>query len=72
MHEARLSGLGKGPETHPEAALKMAAYCASAFPKKLSNAVLVKYWKRFRREVVDAPSLETFKVRLNRTLSSLI
>jgi len=33
---------------------------------------VVKHWYRFAREVVDAPSLETFKVRLDRALSSLI
>jgi len=29
-------------------------------------------WNRLRRDVVDAPSLEVFKVRLDGTLSSLI
>ena len=33
---------------------------------------MVKHWHRLPREVVDAPSLETFKVRLNRALSNLI
>jgi len=33
---------------------------------------VVKHWYRFPREVVDAPSLETFKVRLDGALSSLI
>ena len=33
---------------------------------------VVRHWHRLSREVVDAPSLETFKVRLDRTLSSLI
>jgi len=32
----------------------------------------VKHWHRFPREVVDAPSLETFKVRLDGALSNLI
>lgn len=49
----------------------MTAYCASAFPKKLSYAVLVTHWKTFPREVADASSLEMFKVRLDRALSSL-
>jgi len=33
---------------------------------------VVKHWHRLPREVVDAPSLETLKVRLGRALSSLI
>jgi len=33
---------------------------------------VVKHWSRLPREVVDAPSLETFKVRLDGALSNLI
>ncbi|KAK4821999.1 hypothetical protein QYF61_006613 [Mycteria americana] len=33
---------------------------------------VVKHWNRLPREAVDAPSLETFKVRLDRALSNLI
>ncbi|KFQ82892.1 hypothetical protein N335_10891, partial [Phaethon lepturus] len=33
---------------------------------------VVKPWHRLPREVVDAPSLETFKVRLDGALSKLI
>jgi len=33
---------------------------------------VVKPWHRLPREVGDAPSLETFKVRLDRALSNLI
>jgi len=33
---------------------------------------VVKHWHRFSREVVDAPSLETFKARLDAALSNLI
>jgi len=33
---------------------------------------VVKHWHRLPREVVDAPSLETFKVRLNGALRNLI
>ncbi|KFR05551.1 hypothetical protein Y956_13354, partial [Nipponia nippon] len=33
---------------------------------------VVKKWNRLPREVVDAPSLEIFKVRLDRALSNLI
>jgi len=32
----------------------------------------MKHWHRLPREVIDTPSLETFKVRLHRALSSLI
>lgn len=33
---------------------------------------MVRCWNRFSRAVVDAPSLETLKVRFVRALSSLI
>jgi len=33
---------------------------------------VVKHWKRLPREVADAPSLETFKARLDGALSNLI
>jgi len=33
---------------------------------------VVKHWTRLPREVVDAPSLETFKVRLDGALCNLV
>jgi len=33
---------------------------------------VVKHWNRLPRETVDAPFLETFKVRLDGALSNLI
>jgi len=39
--------------------------------KKLFTMRVMKHWHRLPREVVDAPSLETFKVRLDRALSNL-
>jgi len=33
---------------------------------------VVMHWNRLPREMVDAPSLEALKVRLDRVLSSLI
>jgi len=33
---------------------------------------MVKHWHRLPREVVNAPSLETFKVRLDGALSNLL
>lgn len=32
----------------------------------------VKHWNKFPRGVVDAPTLETLKARLNEALSNLI
>ncbi|KFQ07411.1 hypothetical protein N329_09162, partial [Haliaeetus albicilla] len=40
--------------------------------KKFFTMMVVKHWNRLPREVVDAPSLETFKVRLDGALSNLI
>ncbi|KFW69785.1 hypothetical protein AS28_02469, partial [Pygoscelis adeliae] len=40
--------------------------------KKLFTLRVVKHWHRLPREVVDAPSLETFKARLDGALSNLI
>jgi len=34
--------------------------------------MVVKHWYKLPREVVDVPSLETFKARLDRALSNLI
>ena len=33
---------------------------------------LVRHWNRLSRDVVHAPSLEAFKARLDRALSSLM
>ncbi|KFQ63997.1 hypothetical protein N334_14494, partial [Pelecanus crispus] len=40
--------------------------------KKFFTMRVVKHWNRLPREVVEAPSLETFKVRLAGALSNLI
>jgi len=39
---------------------------------KLVTMRVVKHWNRLPREVVDAPFLETFKVRLDGALSNLL
>ncbi|KFW61814.1 hypothetical protein AS28_03283, partial [Pygoscelis adeliae] len=39
--------------------------------KEFFTLRVVKHWHRLPREVVDAPSLETFQVRLDGALSSL-
>jgi len=33
---------------------------------------VVRHWNRFPSDVVDAPSLETFKMRLDKALGNLI
>ncbi|KFP13686.1 hypothetical protein Z169_08027, partial [Egretta garzetta] len=43
-----------------------------AIRKKLFTMRVVKHWNRLPREVVEAPSLETFKARLDGALSNLI
>jgi len=40
--------------------------------KKFFTIIVVRHWHRLSREVVDASSLETLKVRLDGALSSLI
>ncbi|KFP53010.1 hypothetical protein N323_07715, partial [Cathartes aura] len=40
--------------------------------KKFFTMRMVKHWNRLPREVVDAPSLEAFEVRLDGALSNLI
>ncbi|KFP10655.1 hypothetical protein Z169_09848, partial [Egretta garzetta] len=40
--------------------------------KKFFTMRVVKHWNRLPREVVEAPSLEAFKARLDRALSSVI
>ncbi|KFV56880.1 hypothetical protein N341_04951, partial [Tyto alba] len=40
--------------------------------RKFFMMSMVKHWQRFPREVVDAPSLKTFKIKLDGALSNLI
>ncbi|KFP09642.1 hypothetical protein Z169_07190, partial [Egretta garzetta] len=40
--------------------------------KKFFTMRVVEHWNRLPREVVEAPSLETFKARLDGALSNLI
>ncbi|KFW71672.1 hypothetical protein AS28_14093, partial [Pygoscelis adeliae] len=39
---------------------------------KFFTMKVVKHWHRLPREVVDAPSLEVFKARLDGALSNLV
>jgi len=40
--------------------------------KKFFTVRVGKHWNRLLQEVIDAPCLETFKVRLDNTLSNLV
>ncbi|KFQ06511.1 hypothetical protein N330_02184, partial [Leptosomus discolor] len=40
--------------------------------KKFFTLRVVSHWNRFPKEVVDAPSLEAFKARLDGALSNLV
>ncbi|KFO93701.1 hypothetical protein N320_05532, partial [Buceros rhinoceros silvestris] len=40
--------------------------------KKVFTMRVVKHWHRLPEEVLDAPSLETFQVRLDGALGNLI
>jgi len=40
--------------------------------KKFFTMMVVRHWRRLRREAVDAPSLEAFKARLDGALSNLV
>ncbi|KFV91149.1 hypothetical protein N327_13149, partial [Fulmarus glacialis] len=40
--------------------------------KKFFTMRVVRHWNRLPREVVDVPSLEVFKARLDRALSNLV
>jgi len=43
-----------------------------AIKKKFNTMKVVRHWNRLTREVVDAPSLEVFKARLDGALSNLV
>ncbi|KFW70807.1 hypothetical protein AS28_03619, partial [Pygoscelis adeliae] len=40
--------------------------------KKFFTVRVVRHWNRLPREVVDVPSLEVFKARLDEALSNLV
>ncbi|KFV05536.1 hypothetical protein N340_05494, partial [Tauraco erythrolophus] len=40
--------------------------------KKFFTQRVVRHWNRLPREVVDAPSLEVFKTRLDEALGNLV
>ena len=46
--------------------------CELEIRRKLFTQRVVMHWNRLPREVVDAPSLEAFKARLDVALGSLV
>jgi len=46
--------------------------CENTLLARKPRVRVVRHWNGFPRDVVDALSLETFKVRLDGTLSTLI
>ncbi|KFQ32428.1 hypothetical protein N332_04893, partial [Mesitornis unicolor] len=40
--------------------------------RKFFTVRMVRHWQRLPREVVDVPSLEVFKARLDRALGNLV
>jgi len=46
--------------------------CTLIMRKKFFTMMVVRHWRRLRREAVDAPSLEAFKARLDGALSNLV
>ena len=40
--------------------------------RKFFTVKVVRHWNRLPREVLDAPSLEAFKARLDRALSNVV
>jgi len=52
--------------------LNRRAYIHARHKEKIFIVKVVKGWKRLPRDVIDAPSLETFKIRLDVALSNLI
>ena len=74
------------PQGDPKAGIP--TYPRAVIPRRMAHATLgttrldirkhffservVMHWHRLHREVVDAPSLEAFKARLDVALSSLV
>ncbi|KFP08809.1 hypothetical protein Z169_13641, partial [Egretta garzetta] len=52
--------------------LKQGRFRLDIRKKFFTTMRVVKHWNRLPREVVEAPSLETFKARLDGALSNLI
>ncbi|KFQ30041.1 hypothetical protein N332_00893, partial [Mesitornis unicolor] len=46
--------------------------CRLDIRKKFFTVRVVRHWHRLPTEVVDAPSLEVFKARLDRALGNLV
>ena len=52
--------------------LKEGKFRLSNLRNKSLTVRVMRHWKRLPRDVVDAPSLETFKARLDQALGNVI
>ena len=72
MDEARIFLVVYGNRTRSNSLkLEHRKFCTNMW-KKFFMAKLMEHWNRLPKEVVESPSMETFKTHLNACLSDLL